>query len=232
MGNPTMRKLIFLAAFFTTGFCYGEQYKTIFNGFTSRPDFVTVVSTASLSGDFILNQQTPQSNAAFNVSSGSVSGGITVGSITVSGTGAGQISLTEGSSTTVTGVGTGVDVIWADTDLHRLMMNTNNISTQTIMGNPGIETWVNSTGGIYISSWTSVNISTVTYQSVYLNIAGGGLSIPEATLAEIGAATPGLSGWGNIVKCTNCVATVNVCTSTGTTKGSWALITATGSACQ
>lgn len=66
----------------------------------------------------------------------------TVTSVTVTGSGgftiasssAGQIALTEGSSSTVVGTGSGVDSLWADSGSHTLEFNPNNTSTYTVAG--------------------------------------------------------------------------------------------------
>ena len=75
---------------------------------------------------------TIQANA-FNstVTSVTVTG---TGGFTVSGSSAGQIALTEGSSTTVINTGSGVDNLWADSGSHTFQFNPNNTSTYTVAG--------------------------------------------------------------------------------------------------
>jgi hypothetical protein len=58
---------------------------------------------------------------------------LAVTSATVNGVGAGQIGLTEGTSTSLTIVGSGVDVLYADNGTHLLSEVANNTSTGTII---------------------------------------------------------------------------------------------------
>jgi hypothetical protein len=59
--------------------------------------------------------------------------GFVMGSGTVNGTGAGQIGLTEGTSTSLTLIASGVDVLYADNGTHLLTEQANNTSTGTII---------------------------------------------------------------------------------------------------
>lgn len=59
--------------------------------------------------------------------------GLTAGTITAAGSGAGQLYFTEGSSGTVTPV-SGTDILWADSSSHTFVFNPNNTSTYTVVG--------------------------------------------------------------------------------------------------
>lgn len=59
---------------------------------------------------------------------------LSVGTLSTTGSGAGQWSATEGSTSTVTGVASGKDVMWADSVKHTFLFNPNNTSTYTVVG--------------------------------------------------------------------------------------------------
>lgn len=67
--------------------------------------------------------------------------GLTVGSITVNGANAGQVSMTEGAQSGVSGVASGTDVFWADSSSHTIVFNPNGaVSTYTVVGSSSVPT--------------------------------------------------------------------------------------------
>lgn len=54
--------------------------------------------------------------------------------VSVTGSGAGQLYLTEGAASTLSGASTGVDVLWADSSSNTFVFNPNNTSTYTVVG--------------------------------------------------------------------------------------------------
>lgn len=89
--------------------------------------------------------------------------GLSASTIAVVGAGAGQILLTEGLASTVTGIGTGNIGLWADSLTHQLKFIPNNVSTYTVVGTSDTPTagtvpeW--GTNGTLVSSDGSVVFS-------------------------------------------------------------------------
>ena len=118
-----MKKICLVACLLTvSGWCRAGQ--TVFNPFTGTLDFV---STSSLAGAGLL--ASTQTWSGFNTFST-----LSLSSLTVTGSGAGQVLMTEGASSSVTPA-TGVDVMWADSTAHSFRFNPNGgVSTYTVVG--------------------------------------------------------------------------------------------------
>ena len=93
------------------GLAQAESVKTIFNPFSGKLDFITTLSSTTLSSGsthYIQNQTAAQDNSHFNVSSGNVRGSLTASTVTITGNafsvGGSSFTISGGSATVAYGL--------------------------------------------------------------------------------------------------------------------------------
>lgn len=127
---------------------------------TPNQFLMTNASTNVVSYDLLDATQTWTASQAWTSTTPSTfTYGVVVGSISINGGGAGQIYLTEGSSSTVT-PSSGTDVLWANSNTHWVSFNPNATSTYTVAGTsttitPGHLVVAGSVNGALVDGGTS-----------------------------------------------------------------------------
>src|SRR5579864_2649034 len=114
----------------------GASSTTVTSGYgisVGGSSFTAIVTLLPNTTSYIQNVHQTPGNTAFSVTTGTVSGTLQMGSGQVLGTGAGQIYMNLGSTTTVTQT-VGQVVIWADSVTDNPMFNSDSNSSYTFVG--------------------------------------------------------------------------------------------------